>query len=206
VDATAWIGLVDDATSLRLQNPRARTLDLARLESGTVGVVCATVQSVSALHAFQRRDGGEGLRAEVILVAGGSTRVTLWDDDTRLVQDGTFRVGSAVQFLATVLPGLRDLELQVAGPITTQPPPTSTISGRLTMSPPLMVGRAEKARITAIAHLDGPHGGKIVLDGALIAEAEQHSGQCVRFDGVCPNPALDGWFFQTPEATLSPEP
>ncbi len=108
---------VDDLlpeTADRLERARtgeevARRLRIAALDVGASGVLRALVTRAGEVRTFRRKRGGEGLIGRVTLDDGtGEVDLVLWDDETRLVRDGTFQPGCRVEIQGpTVRAGYR---------------------------------------------------------------------------------------------------
>lgn len=216
-------GLLDEATLARYealraeldQNTGGRALRILDLEVGQVGVLEATVVRVEPIRPFNRKRGGEGLRGAVTLSDhGAEVTLTLWDEQTRLVRDGTFAPGARVRLRgATVQAGFRGgLELALGSAVverlTTVESPAArlqtSLRGQLVaLSPARIVGEAP-ARIQADLTLRTATGpSNVALEGELVRQLRGVPvGTEIEVAPVAPHPLLDSWWLAGPGCAL----
>lgn len=100
-----WAGLVDDkAASLivldelgRLQVPFNK---ISELEDATEVSVRGRVESIGPVREFARKSGEQGRVVNVELDDGsGRCRLTLWDDDVKMIERGYIKTGKTLRAL-----------------------------------------------------------------------------------------------------------
>jgi hypothetical protein len=136
------VPLLDASTQRLLEQERAGKscavpLTISGLAPGCAGYLDVVVQQVDATRTYQRKRGGEGLLCRITLSdATGDIQLVLWDDQTRLAQEGPFLPGAALRLHGpTVKDGWRGgLELALGSTMVrpiTAPPPPSLLRGAL---------------------------------------------------------------------------
>ncbi|MCA1819081.1 MAG: hypothetical protein LC620_03355, partial [Halobacteriales archaeon] len=96
-------GLLEAATEARLRRAldgadESRRMALGDLAAGDSGVIEAVVRQLYPPRPYDRKRGGTGLLGKVTLAdATGEATVLLWDDETRILQDGPFQPGAWVR-------------------------------------------------------------------------------------------------------------
>jgi len=184
---------------------------VADLVPGDIGVLEVEVRQVKPTQVYQRKRGGEGLRARIVLGdASGEVEMVLWDDETRQVRDGPFQPGARLLIAgAPVRPGFRGgVELGFPGArVTVQPPlPDEQLEGIIDSLGPTRVVGEPPFTFEAEATLrtqGGPQ--QVLLTGAaLLAARGIPLGTNVLVHPVRRNPALEGWWWTTPATRCEP--
>jgi len=188
--------------------PTPRLLALGNLEPGDVGVVEGEVRQVHPVRPFVRRRGGEGLVGRVTLGdATGEADLVLWDDETRLVQDGPFTPGARLRLQGvSARAGRRQggAELALGAAVVSTLEPEARLEGLegvlVALGPTRVLGEPPRVRFQADAELSVAGGAaRLAVEGAaLLALRRVLPGVTVRVRGVRPHPALEGWWLATP--------
>jgi len=209
----AFLAGLDPAVAARARaalagRPSPRLLALGALVPGDAGIVEAQVRQVHPLRPFARARGGDGLVGRVTLGdASGEANLVLWDDETRLVQDGPFVPGARLRLQGvTVRAGRRgDCELALGAAVVTPlegvEERTEDLEGTLlAVGPARVLGDPPRVRFQADAELAVAGGtARLAVEGeALLRVRRVLPGVPVRIRAVRPHPALEGWWLATP--------
>lgn len=196
--------LVDDATNARLaQGPRPRTLRVASLEPGDVGLLNVEVRSVGAVRSFTSKAGREGtLRRVTLGDPSGEVDIVLWGDETNLAVDGPLVPGAHVVLRgATVKAGFQGgVELGLGGAIMESvetPEESFRLEGvleslsdsQISGTPPNVRFHAEAALVTSEGRIQ-----VLLWDDCIKAARGVLPGATLRIDGATLHPTLEGWF------------
>ena len=192
--------LVDAETLERLRQPSAgRRLTVQGLEVGTFGVLDVTVTQVAPPRAFRRRNGTEGLVARATLGdPTGEVDLVLWDDEVRLLRDGTLAPGARLRLRgATVKAGYRGgIELGLGAAVVEPAPATDQamdIAGTLlAVSETRMV--ADRFQVDVTLDSDGGPVLVVLWDDLVKAVRALELGAAIRLQGVARHPMLDGCY------------
>lgn len=210
-------GLLEPATEERLRQALsgkdvASRLPLGALQAGTTGIVEAAVRQVHPVRPYMRKNGGTGLIGKVTLAdATGEAVLVLWDDETRLLQDGPFQPGAYLRMQgATVRAGRRgEPELALGAAVVTalegEVAPPSRLEGTLLeVGPARVTGQPPALRFQADAQLQAPGGvAHIALEGEPLRSLRSIlPGATVALEGVTAHPVLDGWWIAGPATVV----
>jgi hypothetical protein len=212
-------GLLDSATAARLADHAAGRdtrvhLSIEGLQPGDVGVIEATVARLHPTRPYRNKRGGEGLLARATLGDGtGDVDLVLWDDETRLVQEGTLKPGARVRLQgATVKAGYRGgVELGLGSAVLTvleqaaQTASKNNLEGTvLAVGAGRAVGTPPKVRFQADVKLRVAGGeANIVLEGDIVKRIRDVAlGSKLVFTEVRPHPLLEDWWLATPATRL----
>jgi hypothetical protein len=210
-------GLLGPATEARLRQALAGTdvalrLHLGALQAGATGVVEAAVRQVHPVRPYVRKNGGNGLIGKVTLAdATGEAVLVLWDDETRLLQDGPFQPGAFLRLQgASVRAGRRGeaelaLGAAIVTPLEAAASPLSRLEGTfLGVGPTRVTGAPPAVRFQADAQVQAPGGvAHIALEGEPLRDLRSIlPGATVALDGVTAHPVLEGWWIAGPATTV----
>ena len=210
-------GLLEPATEARLRQALAGAdvavrLHLGALQAGTTGIVEAAVRQVHPVRPYVRKSGAPGLIGKVTLAdATGEAVLVLWDDETRLLQDGPFQPGAYLRIQgATVRAGRRgEAELALGAAVVTalesEASPLMRLEGTLlAIGPARVTGHPPALRFQADAQLQAPGGvAHIALEGEPLRNLRSIlPGATVALEGVTAHPVLDGWWIAGPATSV----
>lgn len=210
-------GLLEPATQARLAEALRgrmveRRLRLGELEPGAVGVVEAEVRQVHPPRPYVRKTGAPGLFGRVTLAdPSGEAVLVLWDDETRLLQDGPFQPGAFLRLQgASVRAGRRgEPELALGAAMVTrleqEAAPLSRLEGVLVdVGPTRVVGEPPMVGFQADVRVEAVGGtATVVLQGELVRQVRGIlPGAAVVLDGVQAHPVLEGWWIAGPATEL----
>ncbi|MES2155668.1 MAG: SOSS complex subunit B family protein [bacterium] len=207
-------GVLDADVAARLGAPdQGRQLAVAGLLPGAIGILDVTVRQVQPARRYNRKRGGEGTMARVVLGdASGDIEMVLWDEETaHVAAGGPFQPGARLRVAgATVKAGYRGgLELGLGAARITiaaaTPPELATLLGTLhSVGPTRIVG--DRPSLTfqgdvAVLTVGGVE--RLVVAGPLLQQVRAVApGAQVEFQDVQRHPAVDGWWLTTPATTL----
>jgi hypothetical protein len=189
-----------------------RTLRVAELQVGAWGVLVATVRQVHPTKPYNRKNGGTGLLGKVTLGdESGEVVLTLWDDETRHVQEGTFTPGAVVRLQGpTVKEGWRaGVELGLGAAVITRLAPMerreSLTGAFLGLAATRVEGAPPHERFLADASIETPAGtAHLVAEGDLVRQLRGLlPGTPVRVTDALPHPVLEGWWLGSPPARVN---
>lgn len=190
-----------------------RRLALGDLQPGDVGVIEAVVRQVHPPRPYARKRGGTGLLGKVTLAdTTGEADILLWDDETRVLQDGPFEPGRTLRIQgATVRAGRRGgceiaLGAAVVTSIEAAASPLSNLRGTLlSVGPTRVVGSPPRIRFQADVQVEVVGGtANLVAEGELVKALRGIlPGAPVAVEGVTAHPLLEGWWLAGPGTALS---